>query len=92
MLQALDAHMPEWATWEPPGGGFFIWLILAEGVSATSIRTLAKSRMADFFPGKLCYVNQRTDHHFRLCFAMLDEAMLEEAAAILGECLREMNV
>src|SRR4029079_815461 len=42
MLSALEAHMPEGATWSVPTGGFFIWLNLPEGIDSRAM--LAQAR------------------------------------------------
>ncbi|MGH3741964.1 MAG: PLP-dependent aminotransferase family protein, partial [Micromonosporaceae bacterium] len=36
-LEALDDHMPEGASWTRPGGGFFVWLKLPEGLDSKTM-------------------------------------------------------
>jgi 2-aminoadipate transaminase len=88
MAEALKAHMPEWATWDVPKGGFFIWVRLWPEFSATRLREMTRARSMDFMPGKFSYPDDVEDRYVRLCFTYADEDALEPGVAILGECLK----
>ena len=85
---ALDRYAPDWLDWSAPGGGFFIWATLPEGLTAAQIAPFAHEREVDFFAGRGCYVNPPDDRHLRLCFALLDDEALEEAVARLSDSLQ----
>lgn len=87
MAEALRKHFPDWAQWERPDGGFFFWVTLPEHIEAKALRVSANAVGVDFMPGSACFVDGQTDHHLRLCFAMLEEDQVESGVAALGKCL-----
>lgn len=87
MVAAMDRYAPSWLEWSAPGGGFFIWATLPEGLTSTQIETLAAERGVSYMPGRNCYINPPDDRHLRLCFAMQEEDVLEAGVARLSEAL-----
>ncbi len=77
MIAALDRHAPTWLDWSAPGGGYFIWATLPEPLTAAQVLPLAHDRGVDVFRGSDCYVNPPHDRDLRLCFAMLDDDLIE---------------
>ncbi len=76
-VAALDQYAPAWLEWSAPGGGYFIWAKLPEPLTAAQVLPLAHERGVDCFRGSDCYVNPPHDRDLRLCFAMLDDALIE---------------
>lgn len=87
IIAALDRHAPAWLDWSAPGGGYFIWATLPEPLTAAQVLPLAQARGVDVFRGSDCYVNPPHDRALRLCFAMLDDALIEPGIAALSEAL-----
>jgi 2-aminoadipate transaminase len=56
MLEALERHFPEQASWSRPEGGYFLWLELGDHEDASDLARRAEAegvaivRGADFFP------------------------------------------
>lgn len=87
MAESLTKYMPKWAQWERPDGGFFFWLTMPEQIESKVLRISANEAGVDFMPGSSCFVDGQTDHHLRLCFAMLEEDQVEAGVAALGACM-----
>jgi DNA-binding transcriptional MocR family regulator len=51
MLRALDRSFPSEASWSRPDGGYFLWLDLPKGVSATSLLAAAEAEGVTFVKG-----------------------------------------
>lgn len=83
----LDRYAPEWLDWSAPGGGFFIWGRLPEGLTATQLKPFAAERGVSFMAGRDSYVAAPDDQTIRLCFAMIDEDALEQGLIRLCEAL-----
>jgi len=75
-----------------PRGGWFLWLPLPEGISATELLTHAEQHAVSFLPGNRFYatpaLDPAPDDHARLSFSMYEPAELAQAAHRLGAALR----
>jgi 2-aminoadipate transaminase len=89
MLGALERGFPESASWSRPEGGYFIWLDLASGVSASELATRAEARGvsfvqgADFFP-----VSGLGTSSARLAFSYEPPDRIADGIGVLAELLR----
>lgn len=88
MLAALEETMPAGTSWTQPTGGFFVWLTLPEGVSATALNERARERGVEFLPGTACHYDGG-DNTLRLSYSFADEAQIREGIGILAELIRE---
>jgi len=88
LAAALREHLPAGCSFDPPAGGFFIWLRLPPGVQGTDLLPLAESHGVGFAPGRRFCVDG-DDNHVRLGFSLFDEEQLAEGARRLGAALRE---
>ena len=91
MVAALDRYAPSWLDWSAPGGGFFIWATLPEGLTVAQVEPLAAARDVAFMAGRNCYIDPHDDRHLRLCFAKMEDDVLVEGIARLSEVLNEAN-
>jgi 2-aminoadipate transaminase len=91
LADSMRQRLPDWVGWTQPGGGYFVWVTLPRSISATAVRMEALKQGVDFLPGQVCFPNQVEDNTIRLCFAYLDEALLEPGVAILGDILRRFQ-
>ncbi|WP_157407990.1 PLP-dependent aminotransferase family protein [Actinomadura atramentaria] len=74
MLDALDSLMPEGCTWTRPGGGFFVWVTLPEGLDAKAMAPRAIAERVAYVPGTGFYADGGGRRNMRLsyCFAEPD--------------------
>lgn len=90
VLAALRREMPQWVTWTEPGGGFFIWITLPEGLTASALLPIAAQHGVGFLPGRFFYPGAAgDDRSLRLSFSSMPEPRLVSgierlAAAITG--------
>ncbi len=83
MLGALQAHLPG-ATWTTPGGGFFVWVRLPEGVDAKAMLPRAVSARVAYVPGTGFYAHGGGRDHMRLSYCLPPPADIREGVARLG--------
>jgi len=88
MLHALEQSFPETASWSRPQGGYFVWLDLDSGVSASDLAARADDRGVsivrgqDFFPASGQGVSSA-----RLAFSYEPPERITEGIARLAELL-----
>ena len=80
---------------ERPSGGFFVWVRLPAGVSATALLPVAEQRHGvAFLPGPVCAPDAEEgayDGYVRLCFAWHEPEELREGVRRLAAAVREMR-
>jgi 2-aminoadipate transaminase len=57
MLDALRELMPASATWTVPGGGFYVWLTLPEGIDSKAMLPRAVTARVAYVPGTAFYAD-----------------------------------
>jgi len=90
MVAALRQYAPDGLDWEAPGGGYFIWLTLPDGVSSAKLTDLCETRGVQIFNGSASYADGSDDAHIRLCFAYSREADITHGVEIVCACVREL--
>ena len=55
ILDALQAMMPTGTVWTRPGGGFYVWVTLPEGLDATAMLPRAVNSLVAYVPGTAFY-------------------------------------
>ena len=70
-----------------PGGGWFLWPRLPEGMSASTLLSAAETHGVSFLPGSRCYAGPGGADRIRLSFSMYDPRSLAEAAGRLSAAL-----
>jgi 2-aminoadipate transaminase len=90
MLEALQEHFGEQATWTRPQGGLFIWATLDGRIDTTDLLALArKSEGVAFVPGRAAYVDGRSgSSSMRLNFAGMPEREIREGVRRIGKAIR----
>jgi 2-aminoadipate transaminase len=77
--------MPPGVTWSQPEGGFFIWVTLPEGYSATELLPLAAAGGVAFLPGAWFYPRgHEVGNSLRLNFSTLPEEQILIGVRRLG--------
>ena len=89
MLEALEGHFGEQASWTRPQGGMFIWATLPDYIDTTDLLAQAlESEGVAFVPGRAAYVDGRGGSSMRLNFAGVPEHDISEAIKRIGRVVR----
>ena len=88
LLGGLAAHLPHGCTWTTPGGGFFIWVRLPEGMDAAALLPHAEAAGVAYLPGARFHTDGGGINTLRLAFSLYDPDELIEAARRLGAAIR----
>jgi 2-aminoadipate transaminase len=90
MLEALDRHFPEQATWTRPGGGLFVWATLPAYIDTSDLLAKALRENVAFVPGAAAFVNgDRGTSSMRLNFSGSTEDEIREGIRRIGKVVRE---
>jgi DNA-binding transcriptional MocR family regulator len=89
MLAAIARELPG-ASAVRPDGGFFIWLRLPAGVSATALAAAALAEGVEVLPGPRCYADGSGDDHIRLAFSYAPADQIADGIARLGAAVRAL--
>lgn len=87
LSQALRRQLAAWVDFAVPGGGFFIWLKLAQKVDTAELLAVARRFNVGFQPGVKFSARQGLNHYLRLSFAFYKEALLVEGVGRLQQAL-----
>ncbi|MBA2445229.1 MAG: PLP-dependent aminotransferase family protein [Nocardioidaceae bacterium] len=68
MLAALDEFMPAGASWTVPGGGFYVWVTLPEGVDSKTMLPRAVTSRVAYVPGTAFYADGFGSRSLRLSY------------------------
>lgn len=87
LVGALRTSLPELHV-PSPAGGWFLWLPLPEGITASALLPAAERRGVSFVEGTQFYVyGQGGETYIRLCFSFLTPPELAEAARRLASAV-----
>jgi DNA-binding transcriptional MocR family regulator len=89
LLHGLSSHLPPGCEWAAPGGGFFQWVRLPEGMDAAELLPRAESAGVSYIPGARFYTGGGGDNALRLAFSLYEPDELIHAASRLGSVIRE---
>ncbi|HYX78422.1 MAG TPA: PLP-dependent aminotransferase family protein [Solirubrobacterales bacterium] len=90
MLEALDRHFPEQATWTRPGGGLFVWATLPAYIDTSDLLAKALRENVAFVPGAAAYLEgDRGTSSMRLNFSGSSEDEIREGIRRIGKVVRE---
>jgi 2-aminoadipate transaminase len=87
LFAALERELGGLADWTRPSGGLFSWIKLPEGVDTQAISRLARERHLLYGSGRSFDAADRDVSYLRLAFGFIDEDLIPEGVALLGECL-----
>ena len=68
MVEALAREMPPGCSWTRPGGGFFVWVTLPEGVDASAMLPRGVNARVAFVPGPAFFADGQGGRNVRLSF------------------------
>ncbi len=88
MMRALDRHLPAIQV-DPPQGGLFVWLRLAEENVASELMVRSSAVGVEFAPGTRFFVDPAEgEHYLRLNFATQTPADIEEGIRRLATLVK----
>jgi len=90
LVAALRRDLPE-ATFTPPEGGYFMWVVLPEDVSVAELELAAKDRGVIFVKGS-DFLLEGGENTLRLAFSGVTPAQIEEGVSRLTEAVRSLGV
>jgi len=87
--QGLAVHLPPWVQWQPPAGGYTLWLSWAAAhASERTVRERAAALGVAVAPGAPYFLTRPRRAHLRLSIAMLPVEQVELACEQLGHAFR----
>jgi len=86
MDDALHRDLPE-LEYTLPGGGYFIWLQLPQGLTAAELQPRAESFRVGFRPGTLFSSQGGMQSYIRLCFVLYEAGDLAQGISRLKKAL-----
>jgi len=85
LLDGLDEHMPGGLTWTRPGGGFFVWVTLPEGLDSQAMLAQAVTHRVAYVPGTGFYADGLGTRNMRLSFCFPTPEDIFEGTRRLGD-------
>lgn len=89
MLQALETHFPESATWTRPDGGLFVWVTLAGHIQTSKLLERAVEQKVAFIPGTPFFCDGSGENAMRLNFSNASFEQIDTGIARLGRVIKE---
>jgi 2-aminoadipate transaminase len=90
MLEALERHFPDQASWTRPAGGLFVWATLPDYIDTSDLLAKALRENVAFVPGAAAYVDGRQGRNsMRLNFSGSDEDEIREGIRRIGGVIAE---
>ena len=86
-LNALDRMMPPGCQWTRPGGGFYVWLRLPNGVNAKAMLPRAIASRVAYVPGTGFYADGSGGQYARLCYSLPRPDRIDEGIRRLASVL-----
>jgi DNA-binding transcriptional MocR family regulator len=84
MLDALQASMPAGCRWTRPGGGFYVWLKLPDGLDSKVMLPRAISDRVAYVPGIGFYADGSGSGYLRLSYCYPEPPMIKEGVRRLA--------
>jgi 2-aminoadipate transaminase len=84
MLGALAASMPAGCRWTRPGGGFYVWLRLPDGLDSKAMLPRAISGRVAYVPGTGFYADGSGAQYMRLSYCYPEPARIKEGVRRLA--------
>jgi 2-aminoadipate transaminase len=89
MLDALQRHFPDGATWSQPEGGLFLWATLPSYIDTTDLLAKALRENVAFVPGAAAFTDGRGGSSMRLNFSSSEPDEIREGIARIGNVVSE---
>lgn len=90
MLEAIEEHWPEGASWTHPQGGLFLWARVPESINTREFLQKALAAKVAYVPGFAFYPGETGGPNaMRLNFSNANEEMINEGIYRLGLALKQ---
>jgi DNA-binding transcriptional MocR family regulator len=89
MLAALAEHLPAGSQWTMPGGGFYVWVTLPEGLDAKAMLPRAVTARVAYVPGTAFYADGFGSRCLRLSYCFPTPERIREGVRRLGAVIAE---
>jgi DNA-binding transcriptional MocR family regulator len=89
LLAALSALMPAGCTWTEPGGGFYVWLTLPEGLDSKVMQPRAVHARVAYVPGVGFYADGSGRRELRLSYCYPEPGRIREGVRRLAGVVEE---
>lgn len=84
LLSSLEALMPAGVTWTKPGGGFFVWATLPEGLDSKALLPRAVAERVAFVPGTGFFADGSGARQMRLSYCYPEPDRIREGVRRLA--------
>jgi len=88
MVTALAHELPD-ISHTTPGGGFFLWLTLPEGLNSKEMLPRAVTELVAYTPGTAFFADKRGTQHMRLAFCYPTPEKISEGVSRLAKVIRD---
>jgi DNA-binding transcriptional MocR family regulator len=89
LLAALAEQMPEGTRWTHPGGGFYVWLTLPDGLHSKEMLPRAIAARVAYVPGTGFYADGSGGSHIRLSYCFPPPERIREGVRRLAQVIGE---
>jgi 2-aminoadipate transaminase len=91
MSDALKRTLTGRVTWDPPRGGFFLWVRLPDGLNAERLLPIARTHGVIYVVGSAFFVDGSGPEYMRLSFSAPPPDRIEEGVTRLAAAVSEMT-
>jgi 2-aminoadipate transaminase len=88
MAQAVREHLPE-ASFDLPGGGYYLWLRLPEGVDGNALATRADALGVQILPASQFHATPGPRNYVRLAYSYASPSQIVEGVRRLARAFRQ---
>ena len=88
MLESLDSHFPESASWTKPEGGFYVWVTLPPEIDTTALMPKAIVAKVAYVPGTAFYADGFGSWSMRLSYCHPTPERIREGVKALGGVIK----
>jgi GntR family transcriptional regulator/MocR family aminotransferase len=88
MLEALEKHFPDDASWSRPDGGMSVWVRLPQSLNTSQLLVQAIESGVTFVSGEHFYSSSPQQNMMRLSFTMASPQAIEQGVKHLGSMIK----
>ena len=92
MLESLDEYFPATAKWTKPGGGFYVWVTLPNGIDTKALMPKAIVAKVAYVPGTAFYADGFGSWSLRLAYCYPTPERIREGVKALGGVIKQEMV
>ena len=89
MLESLEAHFPQEATWTKPGGGFYVWVNLPAEIDTKALMPKAIVAKVAYVPGSAFYADGLGSWSMRLSYCHPTPERIRDGVKALGGVIKQ---